>query len=67
MITYILHHIMGRGIERKKIFISDKDRDDFIARLCAMAVEGTKEAGCGFSIFSMHSELPAQKSANMIY
>ncbi len=36
----VLHHIMGRGIEQKRIFISDKDRDDFIARLSAMVEEG---------------------------
>jgi len=36
----VLHHIMGRGIERNKIFISDKDREDFIERLSAMAEEG---------------------------
>jgi REP element-mobilizing transposase RayT len=28
-----LHHIMVRGIERKKIFRDNKDRDDFLARL----------------------------------
>ena len=36
----VLHHIMGRGIERRRIFISDKDRKDFIARLSAVAQEG---------------------------
>jgi len=39
----VLHHIMGRGIERNKIFISDKDRQDFIARLSAMAEEGAMD------------------------
>ena len=39
----VLHHIMGRGIERKKIFISDKDREDFITRLSAMAEEGAMD------------------------
>ena len=39
----VLHHIMGRGIERNKIFISDKDREDFIARLSAMAEEGAMD------------------------
>jgi hypothetical protein len=29
----ILHHVMGRGIERKKIFINDTDRNDFIDAL----------------------------------
>jgi REP element-mobilizing transposase RayT len=34
---------MGRGIEGNKIFISDKDREDFIARLSAMAEEGAMD------------------------
>jgi REP element-mobilizing transposase RayT len=33
----ILHHVMGRGIERKKIFIIDTDRNEFIDRLAAIA------------------------------
>lgn len=33
----ILHHVMGRGIEKKAIFFDDKDRVDFIARLAALA------------------------------
>lgn len=28
-----LHHIICRGIERRKIFIDDSDRDDFVVRL----------------------------------
>ncbi len=28
-----LHHIIGRGIERRRIFQSDADQDDFVARL----------------------------------
>jgi hypothetical protein len=36
----ISHHVMGRGIERKKIFINDTDRNDFIDRLAALAEEG---------------------------
>ena len=28
-----LHHIIVRGIERKKIFHDDKDRNDFIDRI----------------------------------
>jgi putative transposase len=39
----VLHHIMGRGIERNRIFIGDKDREDFIARLSAMVEEGAME------------------------
>ena len=28
-----LHHIIGRGIERRKIFYNDADRDNFLKRL----------------------------------
>jgi REP element-mobilizing transposase RayT len=34
---------MGRGIERKKIFLNDTDRDDFIGRLSALAQDGAIE------------------------
>jgi REP element-mobilizing transposase RayT len=36
----VLHHIIGRGIERRDIFLGDADRDDFIARLGALAKSG---------------------------
>jgi putative transposase len=39
----ILHHVMGRGIERKKIFINDTDRNDFIDRLAGLAEEGAMD------------------------
>ena len=29
----ILHHVMGRGIERKETFYNETDRNDFIDRL----------------------------------
>lgn len=32
----VLHHVIGRGIERRPIFPSDKDREDFIFRLSAL-------------------------------
>ena len=28
----VRHHVMGRGIERRKIFLNDTDRNDFIGR-----------------------------------
>jgi hypothetical protein len=39
---------MGRGIERKEIFINDTDRSDFIDRLVALVEEGAavRERGC---------------------
>jgi putative transposase len=39
----MLHHFMSRGIERKKIFLSDTDRNDFIDRLSALFGDGAME------------------------
>ena len=39
-----LHHIIVRGIERRKIFLDDVDRENFLARLGAV-VEDT-QTGC---------------------
>ena len=39
----VLHHVMGRGIERRKIFLSDTDRNDFIDRLSALAQDNSVE------------------------
>ncbi len=36
-----LHHVMGRGIERTKIFQDDIDRDDFVTRLAALCRAGS--------------------------
>ena len=36
-----LHHVMVRGIERRRIFRSDTDRCDFLARLGCVATDGT--------------------------
>ena len=36
----VLHHVMGRGIERRRIFLSKADRNDFIDRLAVLAQEG---------------------------
>ncbi len=35
----VLHHVMIRGIEGKKIFRNNKDRDDFIERLETLCPE----------------------------
>jgi putative transposase len=34
-----LHHIVVRGIERRKIFRDDSDREDFLERLSAILGE----------------------------
>ena len=33
----VLHHVMGRGIEKTNIFITDEDREDFVSRLADLA------------------------------
>ena len=35
-----LHQVMGRGIERTKIFRGDVDREDFLSRLEVLCQEG---------------------------
>jgi len=35
----VLHHVMGRGIERKRLFIDKRDGQDFNTRLAALAFE----------------------------
>lgn len=36
----VLHHVIGRGIERRKIFYKDQDREDFVNRIGALAEKG---------------------------
>jgi REP element-mobilizing transposase RayT len=36
----VLHHIIGRGIERRRIFVDDIDRADFITRLASFTQTG---------------------------
>ncbi|MGD9976115.1 MAG: transposase [Desulfatirhabdiaceae bacterium] len=39
----VLHHVMGRGIEKRIIFRDDEDRSDFLDRLSALAREGAMD------------------------
>ena len=39
----VLHHVMGRGIERSKIFRSDIDRNDFIERMSTLTQDGAMD------------------------
>lgn len=39
----VLHHVMGRGIEKNPIFLNNKDRNDFINRLSMLVEEGAIE------------------------
>lgn len=51
-----LHHVIVRGIERKKIFQSDYDRKNFINRLAALIPE-TKTECFAWALLSNHVHL----------
>ncbi len=36
----VVHHVMARGIERRRIFLDDRDREDFVGRLARLASSG---------------------------
>ena len=50
----VLHHIMIRGIERRKIFLNRKDYEDFIERL-AMLLPETKTACYAWVLMPNHA------------
>ena len=39
----VLHHVIGRGIEKRKIFFNDVDRNDFIERIEGVAQDGAMD------------------------
>jgi len=51
-----LHHIVGRGIERRKIFLDDDDRDNFVQRLSAI-LSGTSTSCFAWSLLPNHYHL----------
>ena len=51
-----LHHIMIRGIERKKIFKDDKDKDNFVIRL-ENIIEEISTSCYAWSLLSNHAHL----------
>jgi hypothetical protein len=46
----VLQHVMGWGIKRRKIFLSDIDLNDFLGRLSALAKDGGMEVNIGFTL-----------------
>jgi len=50
----LLHHIMVRGIERRRIFNDDKDRENFIERLSVLLPE-TKTKCYAWSFLPNHA------------
>jgi len=51
-----LHHVIGRGIERRKIFLDDTDRNNFLDRLGDIVTE-TKTACYAWALIPNHSHL----------
>ena len=39
----VLHHVMGRGIEKKEIFFNGTEHSDFIDRMVALCEEGAMD------------------------
>jgi len=54
-----LHHIIVRGIERRRIFSDDKDRDNFVDRL-ADIVTDTQTFCFGWALMPNHAHLLLQ-------
>ena len=55
----VLHHIMIRGIERRKIFRNDKDREDFLDRLSTLLPE--TETSCYGKVGDVHKIISGQR------
>lgn len=55
-ISGALHHIIARGIERRRIFDDDEDRHDFIKRL-ALILEETQTACYAWALIPNHFHL----------
>jgi len=51
-----LHHVILRGIERKKIVTDDKDRKNFISRMGDLATE-TETAIYGWALLNNHAHI----------
>ena len=49
-----LHHIMVRGIERRKVFRDDTDRDQFLERL-GMVLRETKTTCFAWALIPNHT------------
>jgi REP element-mobilizing transposase RayT len=51
-----LHHVICRGIERRKIFWEDSDREDFLKRLGTISSE-TKTSCYAWALIPNHFHL----------
>jgi len=48
-----LHHVIGRGIARQKIFLTKEDRDDFLERLGSILI-WSKAACYAWALMANH-------------
>lgn len=60
-----LHHIICRGIERRKIFIDDRDRDDFVHRLSSILAQ-TSTTCCAWVLIPKHFQLSLRTGSTPI-
>ena len=51
-----LHHVIGRGIERRKIFLDDTDRNNFLDRL-GYIITDTRTACYAWALIPNHSHM----------
>ncbi len=51
-----LHHIIGRGTARRKVFLDDDDRDNFVQRLSTI-LSGTATSCFAWSLLPNHYHL----------
>ena len=50
----VLHHVIIRGIERRKIFLDNRDRDDIVDRLSSI-LQDARMACYGWALMSNHA------------
>jgi len=62
LLHHIMNHIMIRGIERRKIFNDDKDRENFIERLSVLPPE-TKTQCRAWSFLPNHAHFLLKSGA----
>jgi putative transposase len=60
-----LHHVIVRGIERRKIFYDDRDRFDFLARLGPI-LEQTQTACYAWAMLPNHFHLLLRTGATAV-
>jgi putative transposase len=51
----LLYHVMARGIEGRDIFLSSKDREEFLARIVEMASEKGGPKVYAWALMSNHA------------